>query len=374
MTTGTELGRRRPAGGVGRGDSSALAPGSVYPSRHSAGVGHSGLGRGGQAGGWQRMPCHHHAGTAPPAGSAQLPQRRLLGPLFTAVSDEQVVMCLHIGQGFAAINSAFDAPIDNLIILASQVSALAAQDFLWEPAFRDYPELKVAWSEAGIGWIPFYLNRCDRHYVNQRWLGHDFGTRLPSDIFRDHSLACYVSGPTAMKVRTDIGVNIIAWECDYPPSLPLRNSCMGSWSKRATAVGSSTGSPSSTCRGPKRRSAACAGDPPTSIPPSARSTSGDPCTRRWGAPDKHLAPRAHSQALSSGSASSWVIHRKPRRHAAGDDEANGAHDVDRICLAVTAMKASMDTSEAVHYPRRQVFVGAPGQLEARGASSSGEDE
>ncbi|MCW2930604.1 MAG: amidohydrolase 2 [Actinomycetia bacterium] len=39
---------------------------------------------------------------------------------------------------------------------------------------------------------PFYLDRCDRHYANQRWLGHDFGGKLPSDIFREHSLACYM--------------------------------------------------------------------------------------------------------------------------------------------------------------------------------------
>jgi predicted TIM-barrel fold metal-dependent hydrolase len=140
------------------------------------------------------------------------------GPVFQALSDEQVVMCLHIGQGFAAITTAPDAPIDNMIILATQVSAFAAQDLLWGPAFRTYPELKVAWSEAGIGWIPFFLDRCDRHYLNQRWLGHDFGGKLPSEIFRDHSLACYVTDPTALKVRDDIGVDIIAWECDYPHS------------------------------------------------------------------------------------------------------------------------------------------------------------
>jgi predicted TIM-barrel fold metal-dependent hydrolase len=140
------------------------------------------------------------------------------GPFFTACSEEQVIMCLHIGQGFSAINTAPDAPIDNLIILATQVSTLAAQDLLWGGAFFKYPDLKVAWSEAGIGWIPFYLNRCDRHYTNQRWLGHDFGDKLPSDIFREHSLACYVTDPTALKVRQDIGIDIIAWECDYPHS------------------------------------------------------------------------------------------------------------------------------------------------------------
>ncbi len=140
------------------------------------------------------------------------------GPVFQALCDTSTVMCLHIGQGFQAIKMAPDAPIDNMIILATQVSTLAAQDLLWGPAMRAYPDLRIAWSEAGIGWIPFYLDRCDRHYTNQRWLRRDFGGRLPSEVFRDHSLACYVTDPVALKVRREIGIDIIAWECDYPHS------------------------------------------------------------------------------------------------------------------------------------------------------------
>ena len=141
------------------------------------------------------------------------------GPVFEALSDEQRGDVPAHRPGLRARSTvAPDAPIDNLIILATQVSAIAAQDLLWGPAFRNYPDLKVAWSEGGIGWIPFFLDRCDRHYTNQRWLGHDFGDKLPSDIFREHSLACYVTDPTALKVRHDIGIDIIAWECDYPHS------------------------------------------------------------------------------------------------------------------------------------------------------------
>jgi predicted TIM-barrel fold metal-dependent hydrolase len=139
-------------------------------------------------------------------------------PFFDAVCDEDMVMCLHIGGGFGAIDHAPDAPVDNLIILTTQVSTLAAQDLLWGPVFTHYPALKVAWSEAGIGWIPFYLDRCDRHYTNQRWLGHDFGDKLPSDVFREHSLACYVTDPSALRIRDRIGIDVIAWECDYPHS------------------------------------------------------------------------------------------------------------------------------------------------------------
>jgi hypothetical protein len=54
-------------------------------------------------------------------------------PVFTALSDEDMVMCLHIGTGFAALDLAPDAPIDNLFILATQISAMCAQDLLWGP-------------------------------------------------------------------------------------------------------------------------------------------------------------------------------------------------------------------------------------------------
>ena len=139
-------------------------------------------------------------------------------PVFQTLSETGTVMCLHIGQGFGALTLAKDAPVDNKIILACQISALGAQDLLWGPALRTYPDLKVAWSEGGIGWIPFYLDRCDRHYTNQRWLRRDFGGRLPSEVFREHSLACYVTDPTSLRLRNEIGIDIIAWECDYPHS------------------------------------------------------------------------------------------------------------------------------------------------------------
>jgi len=140
------------------------------------------------------------------------------GPVFQALSDHETVMNLHIGQGFKVLKLAKDAPIDNMMVLAPSISLIAAQDLLWGPAFRTYPKLKVSLSEGGVGWIPFFLDRSDRHYTNQRWLRRDFGGKLPSDVFREHVLACYVTDPTSLKLRHEIGIENIAWECDYPHS------------------------------------------------------------------------------------------------------------------------------------------------------------
>ena len=37
-------------------------------------------------------------------------------------------------------------------------------------------------------------------------------------MFREHVLACYVTDPSSLGLRNAIGIDIIAWECDYPHS------------------------------------------------------------------------------------------------------------------------------------------------------------
>jgi predicted TIM-barrel fold metal-dependent hydrolase len=139
-------------------------------------------------------------------------------PFFRALCDEGLVMCLHIGMGLDAIDMGPEFSPDNMMVLATQVTVLAVQDLLWGPAMRKYPDLKIAFSEGGIGWIPFLMDRVDRHYVNQRWTGQDFGGRMPSEVFREHALACFIYDPTSLKLYEDIGIDIIAFETDYPHS------------------------------------------------------------------------------------------------------------------------------------------------------------
>jgi len=139
-------------------------------------------------------------------------------PMLSAICDENMVLSLHIGAGFEVIRRPQEAPIDHLMVLACQISAITAQDLLFGPTLRQFPDLKVALSEGGIGWIPFYFDRIDRHFTNQEWLhgGEDFGGKLPSEVFREHILACFITDPSGLLLRDRIGIDLIAWECDYP--------------------------------------------------------------------------------------------------------------------------------------------------------------
>jgi predicted TIM-barrel fold metal-dependent hydrolase len=138
-------------------------------------------------------------------------------PMLKALVDNDMVLCLHIGGAQGLVILAEEAPVDHHVVIPSQITMLTAQDLLFGPTLRRFPDLRVALSEGGIGWVPFYLDRVDRHYQNQVWIDNSFGDgKLPSDVFREHFLTCYISDPSGLKLRNEIGIDTIAWECDYP--------------------------------------------------------------------------------------------------------------------------------------------------------------
>jgi len=112
-----------------------------------------------------------------------------------------------------------DAPIDVMITLQPINICQAAADLVWSRVFKEFPDLRVALSEGGTGWIPYFLDRLDRTYdMHRAWTGQDFGDRLPSDVFREHILTCFIADPIGLKLRADIGVDNMCWEQDYPHS------------------------------------------------------------------------------------------------------------------------------------------------------------
>jgi len=141
-------------------------------------------------------------------------------PVFRACVDHDVAVCLHIGGSFGLVQRPPGAIIDNLIILAPQLSAIIATDLILAGTFVRFPQLKVALSEGGIGWIPFFLDRLDRHIWNHRWTGLRIADveMTASELWNRNFLGCFITDPTALRVRDRIGLDTIAWECDYPHS------------------------------------------------------------------------------------------------------------------------------------------------------------
>ena len=140
-------------------------------------------------------------------------------PLWQALCDTNTVLSVHIGSSGRLSIPAVDSPPDVMITLQPMNIVSAAADLLWSRVLKDYPDLKIALSEGGTGWIPYFLERVDRTFeMHATWTLQDFGGKLPSEVFRDHFLTCFISDPLGVRLRNEIGIDNIAWECDYPHS------------------------------------------------------------------------------------------------------------------------------------------------------------
>jgi predicted TIM-barrel fold metal-dependent hydrolase len=138
-------------------------------------------------------------------------------PFFAVVEETGMPLSMHFGTGGAPATSP-DAPFAVAIALYGTNSQFTLTELLFSPVFRKFPNLKVALSEGGIGWIPYILERCDytwgrhRHYQNLEL------KVPPSEMFRGHVFGCFISDEGGLAALDRIGVDSVMWECDYPHS------------------------------------------------------------------------------------------------------------------------------------------------------------
>ena len=167
----------------------ASHPGRFMPLVDRADLGHGRHGRRGQAGRGQGLPGHLHARAAPRPGTADLPER-LLGPLLPRG--------LRRGHGRCACTSAWGSTPSTWALTSHHGQLHGAVDAGDGPLpcrtccgvrrCASTPTSRWPSPRAASDGSPSCMDRVDRHYLNQRWTGQDFGGKLPSEVFREHCL------------------------------------------------------------------------------------------------------------------------------------------------------------------------------------------
>src|SRR5580692_2763634 len=140
-------------------------------------------------------------------------------PFWTACSDEGTVVCMHIGSSSEIVVPSPDSPFDVLITLSPMNIVQCAADLLFSPVLRKFPSLRLALSEGGIGWIPYFLERANFTYRHHHaWTMTNFGDRRPSDVFNERIITCFIDDAFGVESRAHLNIDNITWECDYPHS------------------------------------------------------------------------------------------------------------------------------------------------------------
>ncbi len=140
-------------------------------------------------------------------------------PFWKACSDYKMVINCHIGTGARALHPSPESPIDAWITAMPISIANSAADWTFASFWKRYPDLRMALSEGGIGWIPYFLERADFTYDHHHeWTYSDFGKERPSDVFKRHVICCFIDDQFGVKNLDYMNVDMVAYECDYPHS------------------------------------------------------------------------------------------------------------------------------------------------------------
>ena len=140
-------------------------------------------------------------------------------PFWKACTDEGTIVNMHIGSSSKLVITAMDAPVDVMITLQPMNIVQAAADLLFSRVFKQFPDITVALSEGGIGWIPYFLERVDHSYTTHKaWTFADFGDKLPSQVFLERVVLCYIEDDFGARHAREIGTDRICIETDYPHS------------------------------------------------------------------------------------------------------------------------------------------------------------
>ena len=126
---------------------------------------------------------------------------------------------MHIGSSSKLAMTTPDAPVDVLITLQPMTIVQAAADLVWSRVLKEFPNIKIALSEGGIGWVPYFLDRIERTYdMHHHWTGQDLGDLTPTERFLRNVLLCFISDPVGVELVGRIGSENVCWEMDYPHS------------------------------------------------------------------------------------------------------------------------------------------------------------
>jgi len=142
-------------------------------------------------------------------------------PMWKAIVDNDMTICLHIGAGNPVPHASHETPIEAWITTMPLSSSVGAADWLNLAALQRYPSMRIALSECGLGWIPYFMERADfSHARHKAWTHSDLHWHgmKPSDIFRKHFMICFIDDAFGLRNLDAVNEDMVAYECDYPHS------------------------------------------------------------------------------------------------------------------------------------------------------------
>jgi predicted TIM-barrel fold metal-dependent hydrolase len=136
--------------------------------------------------------------------------------MFAACQETNTTIAMHIGSSSKMPTTADDAPLATSMSLYAQDAQGSLCDWVFSGTLARFPDIKLAYAESQVGWMPFQIERMD-----SVWRDGVGGVELPtapSEQVKGHVFGCIFDDLVGLKVRDMVGIEHILFETDYPHS------------------------------------------------------------------------------------------------------------------------------------------------------------
>jgi predicted TIM-barrel fold metal-dependent hydrolase len=138
--------------------------------------------------------------------------------LWAAAEDTGLPLSFHIKEGASPrlsyqVGKWQSAAFASLLPLQLD-EALAIMVF--SGALERHPGLTLVLAEAGVGWLPYFLNRMDMEWENLGDKIDDGPGVAPSELFRRQVIATFEEEESAHRSIPELGADSCMWAADFP--------------------------------------------------------------------------------------------------------------------------------------------------------------
>jgi predicted TIM-barrel fold metal-dependent hydrolase len=156
-------------------------------------------------------------------------------PIIRACAETGTVLNLHIGSSGFSENPPGAPNVELTATLFGPMAIASCAEWLWSGWAARYPELKIAMSEGGIGWVAMLIDRLDNIMTRSGYgKGWPDPKASPSEVLRRNFWFCMIDDASTISTRHVIGVENILVESDYPHG-------DGTWPDTQEVIGATIG-------------------------------------------------------------------------------------------------------------------------------------
>ena len=135
--------------------------------------------------------------------------------LWDACMESDTTVSMHIGSSSSMPSTSADAPLGVSMALSSQNAQGSLTDWVFSGTLSRFPQLKIAFAESQIGWMPYLIERMDIVASEGAAAGVHLD-ELPSEIVKGRVWGCVFDDQHGLKSRDAVGLEHILFETDYP--------------------------------------------------------------------------------------------------------------------------------------------------------------